>query len=98
MSHRLRPVHASELRYTGVIGALGARVSTSESVLIPRAVAWAIPAATYLADAPMGRVQTLSAEKGQARGARSSGRAGGPHVTVSSGRRVRVVKSGAQKS
>src|SRR5207245_7774333 len=86
MSHRLRPVHASELKYTDVIGALGFRISTSESVVIPRAVAWTIPAGTYDAEAPIGRFQMLSAENGHARGSRSSGGTGASYVTVSFGR------------
>src|SRR3989441_974325 len=93
MSHRLRPVHASELRYTGVIGALGFRMSTSGSVVMPRAVAWEIPAATYVADPPIGRFQMLSAENGQARGSRSSGATGASYVTVSFGRLARVENS-----
>src|SRR2546422_3753256 len=90
MSHRLRPVHASELRYTGVIGALEFRISTSASVVIPRAVAWAIPAGTYDAEAPIGRFQMLSAENGHARGSRSSGATGASYVTLSFGRLVNV--------
>src|SRR5207247_3176038 len=86
MSHRLRPVHASELKYTDVIGALEFRISTSPSVVIPRAVDWAIPAETYDADAPIGRFQMLSAENGHARGSRSSGATGASYVTVSFGR------------
>src|SRR5438034_11297330 len=93
MSHRLRPVHASELRYTGVIGALEFRISTSPSVVIPRAVAWAIPAETYDADAPIGRFQMLSAENGHARGSRSSGATGASYVTVSFGGLARDVHS-----
>src|SRR3989442_15563557 len=90
MSHRLRPVHASELRYTGVIGALEFRISTSGSVVIPRAVAGAIPAGTYTAEAPIGRFQMLSAENGHARGSRSSGATGASYVTRSFGRLARV--------
>src|SRR2546427_9199488 len=46
---------------------------TSGSVVIPRCVACWMFAVTYTAEAPIGRFQMLSREKGQSRGTRPPG-------------------------
>ena len=46
---------------------------TSGSVVIPRCVACWMFAATYTAEAPIGRFQMLSRENGQRRGSRPPG-------------------------
>jgi len=63
-SHRLLPLQASLFSQTFVTGAVGVRMRTSTSVVIPEAVGFLMLPGTYTAFAPIGRFQMLSREKG----------------------------------
>src|SRR5207245_7025768 len=63
-AHRRPPLQASLFSQTFVTGAVGVRMRTSTSVVIPEAVGFLMLPGTYTAFAPIGRFQMLSREKG----------------------------------
>src|SRR2546427_7611253 len=63
-AHRLPPLQASLFSQTFVTGAVGVRMRTSTSVVIPEAVGFLMLPGTYAAFAPIGRFQMLSRAKG----------------------------------